>query len=102
MNKIRGHHFNLGTSNPSFLTTSAATYGSHPLGQSKSTGKIGQDLRTAHFDLGKESTPFVTTHQMDFTKKVARDVTHRPEKELILITSIRKRPLYDSTDTRVV
>ena len=92
--KIRSHHFNLGISQPSYLTTSGAAFtGKPPLGLSKSSPKIGpQDLRTAHFDLGKESSAFLTTSQADYTKKVGRPPHPYPLTHSLTPVDRRPRP----------
>lgn len=72
MGKIRNHHFHLGATKPNYLTMAKTAYtGSQGGGPyaSKSSNKIGQEVRRAHFDLGQGPTPFVTTNQLNFTTK---------------------------------
>ena len=72
---IRGHHFNFGENRPSYLTTNSAAFnGAQGDGNGLKSPSIGKDLRTAHFDLGKEGSPFVTTSQLDYSKKVRSNI----------------------------
>ena len=72
---IRGHHFNFGENRPTYLTTNSAAFnGAQGDGNGLKTPSIGKDLRTAHFDLGKEGSPFVTTSQLDYSKKVRLNI----------------------------
>ncbi len=71
--KIRSHHFQLGRTKPTYMTTNLTAYQGVQSGGtagSKSSNKIGQEVRKAHFDLGQGGAPFVTTNQLNFTSKV--------------------------------
>ena len=72
---IRGHHFNFGENRPTYLTTNSAAFnGAQGDGNRLKSPTIGKDLRAAHFDLGKEGSPFVTTSQLDYSKKVRSNI----------------------------